>query len=64
MKKIDWNSLGYLVLTLLSCFLLGAYTASEIKCGIKIEDYRWGVSTILGFVFLVLFLTNYRKDNN
>ena len=59
MKK--FKTYGNLFLTMLSCFIMGLYSASQFKYNEPVELYRWIITTAFGAMFLCLFFKNYSE---
>lgn len=54
------KTFGCLFLAMLSCFTLGLY-ACTVKYGGTIEPHRWVMTSMFGLMFLVFFLSDYKK---
>ena len=48
-----------LIMSYLLCFLIGCYTAAEMKFNFRVEDYRW---TITIFCFLFFLMLAHRNN--
>jgi hypothetical protein len=59
MEKL--KTFGSLLMTMVSCFVIGLYTSSTFKYGETIEPHRWVITSFIGLIFLIIFLINYRK---
>jgi len=51
----------YLILALLSVFMLGAYADATILGTKEIEPQQWFITSSIGLLFLFAFLESYRK---
>ncbi len=59
MKKIE--AYCYLLLGLLSVFLLGTYSEITLHETDKIEPHQWILTSLFGIIFIVTFLIEYKE---
>jgi hypothetical protein len=52
---------GYLLLALISVFMLGAYTDATIFGTKEIQFHQWLFTSFFGLMFIGVFLQEYRK---
>jgi hypothetical protein len=59
MEKL--KTYGYLLLGLMSVFMLGAYADATMFNTREVQTHQWGLTSIFGLMFIGMFLNKYRK---
>lgn len=62
-KMQNLKPLGNLFIAMLSVFVLGLYASSTFRYNEPVEGHKWVLTSLVGLVFLSMFLTDYRKKN-
>lgn len=57
----NFKKFGSIFLFAVSCFTLGIYACSTIKCNNPVELYRWTLTILSGLLFLGFFLYDNEK---
>jgi hypothetical protein len=52
---------GYLILSLISVFILGTYVGDTLFETRVIEPYQWVLTPFFGLIFFSIFLKKYKK---
>jgi len=59
MEKL--KTYGFLLLGLISVFMIGAYADATVFGTKEIQPHQWGLTSMFGLMFIGMFLERYRK---